>query len=226
NETGVIQPVREVVELCRPLGIRVHCDVVQGLGKIPVDMGVLGVDMMTLAAHKMGGPVGAAARVVRQGYATKTHILGGGQELNRRAGTENVAALAGWAKALELSAQGNWQPQVREWFEALEVQLMAAGAEVLGHAAPRLPNTLSVRMPHMKAETQLMHFDLCGLAVSAGSACSSGRIEPSAVIQAMGVPAKEAAEVIRVSAGWATQPSDLEAFAQAWLKLAKRAKIT
>lgn len=254
NETGVIQPVREVVELCRPLGIRVHCDAVQGLGKIPVDIGLLGVDFMTLAAHKMGGPVGAAALVVREGSVTLPQMTGGGQELNRRGGTENVAALAGWAKALELAAaeapsppgrglgvravsageaseSGNAWPspnplpegegfsRLRGWLDALEARLVAQGAEVLGQGAPRLPNTSSIRMPGVKAETQLMHFDLSKIAVSAGSACSSGRIEPSVVMKAMGLDDAAAGEVIRVSGGWATQESDIVAFAEAWLAL-------
>jgi cysteine desulfurase len=233
NETGVIQPVREVVELCRPLGIKVHCDAVQGLGKIPVDAGLFGVDFMTLAAHKMGGPVGAAALVVRQGSVTLPQITGGGQELNRRAGTENVAALAGWAKALELSKaeipvefapppSHHWQPRLRGWLNALEARLQESGAEIVGQGAPRLPNTTTLRMPGMKAETQLMHFDLAKIAVSAGSACSSGRIEPSAVMRAMGLDEAASGEVVRVSGGWATQEGDLHAFAESWLALRQR----
>lgn len=233
NETGVIQPVREVVELCRPLGIKVHCDAVQGLGKIPVDVGVLGVDFMTLAAHKMGGPVGAAALIAREGSVTVPQMSGGGQELNRRAGTENVAALAGWAKALELvenipsplPGEGGiepWQPRLRGWLDTLEARLVAEGAQVLGQGAPRLPNTSTIRMPGVKAETQLMHFDLAKIAVSAGSACSSGRIEASGVVTAMGLDAQAAGEVIRLSGGWATQEADIMAFEQAWLALWQR----
>lgn len=253
NETGVIQPVREVVELCRPLGIKVHCDAVQGLGKIPVDIGLLGVDFMTLAAHKMGGPVGAAALIAREGSVTIPQMHGGGQELNRRAGTENVAALAGWAKALELAReesplslrekaglvdgvsdtrnvlpspnplpQGEGFLRLCGWLDALEVRLMAEGAQVLGQGAPRLPNTSTIRMPGVKAETQLMHFDLAKIAVSAGSACSSGRIEASGVVTAMGLDAQAAGEVIRLSGGWATQEADIAAFEKAWLALWQR----
>jgi cysteine desulfurase len=222
NETGVIQPVREVVELCRPLGIKVHCDAVQGMGKMPVDAGMLGVDFMTLAAHKMGGPVGAAALVVRQGSVTVPQMNGGGQEFNRRAGTENVAALVGWAKAIEIAKQDDWSSSLRGWLDAMESRLVAAGADVLGQEVPRLPNTSTLRMPGVKAETQLMHFDLSKIAVSAGSACSSGRIEPSAVVTAMGLDPAAAGEVIRVSGGWATQESDIAAFEHAWLALWQR----
>lgn len=224
NETGVIQPIREIAEAVHATGGLLHCDAVQALGKIPVDLGVLGVDMLTLSAHKFGGPVGAAALIVRQDLAIQRQLIGGGQELGRRAGTENIPAIAGFAKAVELAAKDRWQRDIREALDGMEEMILAAvpGAHVLGRQAQRLPNTSSLLMPGVSAETQLMHFDLEGFAVSAGSACSSGRIEPSHVVRAMGFSEEEAACVIRVSAGWDNKPEDIQGFATSWLKLAGR----
>ena len=191
NETGIIQPIRDVADICKKHGALLHCDAVQGLGKIPVDFGVLGADMMTLSAHKCGGPVGAAALVVRRDLPLTALLSGGGQELGRRAGTENIAAIAGFAKAVELidlahmqtSCVIGWITWKRKWKD-----LRSLGATVFGKSSQRLPNTSCVAMPGVSNEVQLMDFDLKGFAVSAGSACSSGRIEVSHVLAAMGVP--------------------------------------
>lgn len=224
NETGVIQPIRQIAEAVHVIGGLVHCDAVQAFGKIPVDIGVLGVDMLTLSAHKFGGPVGAAALIVRQDVPIQRQLIGGGQELGRRAGTENIPAIAGLAKAAELAVKDRWQRDIRESLDGMEEVILAAvpDAKVLGKSAPRLPNTSSLLMPGVSAETQLMHFDLEGFAVSAGSACSSGRIETSHVVRAMGYTEEEAACVIRVSAGWDTKPEDIMTFSGSWLKLAER----
>jgi len=209
NETGVIQPIREIAELCKKHGALLHTDAVQALGKIPVDFGALGVDMMTISAHKCGGPVGAAALVVRRDVAI-TPLFPGGQELGRRAGTENIPAIAGFAKAVELFDLDHMK-KVRGWLDALE-----EGQTVFGKSAPRLPNTSCIVMPGVGNEVQLMDFDLKGFAVSAGSACSSGRIEPSHVLAAMQVPENVAKSAIRVSAGWKTTENDIISFADAW----------
>lgn len=228
NETGVIQPVAEVVKICRASGrdVLVHSDAAQALGKIPVDFSMLGVDMLTLSAHKMGGPHGAAALVVRNDLPIKPLLTGGGQELGRRAGTENVAAISGFGVAVEL-AQGDaaqWR-NVRGWLDAMEADILAyaPGAIVFGKNAPRLPGTSSIAMPGVSSETQLMAFDLAGVAISAGSACSSGRIEASHVIKAMGYGEEVATTAIRMSGGWATTEADVQKAAAEWKKLYDRA---
>lgn len=216
NETGVIQPVREVAELCKKHGALLHCDAVQGLGKIAVDFTALGVDMMTIAAHKMGGPVGAAALIVRQHLPFAPLLVGGGQEMNRRAGTENVAAIAGFARAVELIDLPQMQ-QLRVWLDAMEHNLPRA--TFFGAGAGRLPNTSCVAIAGMTQEVLLMKLDLSGYAVSAGSACSSGRIEPSHVLLAMGVEKSLAGSAIRISGGWATTQQDVLAVTQALLSI-------
>ena len=219
NETGVIQPIREVAELCKRYGALLHTDAVQGLGKIPVDFGALGVDMMTISGHKCGGPLGAAALVVRRDLAFAPLLSGGGQELGRRAGTENVAAIAGFAVAVELVDLEHMR-QVRGWLEVMEAALLpppeGEGAVIFGASAPRLPNTSCIAMPGVSNEVQLMDFDLKGFAVSAGSACSSGRIEGSHVLAAMGVEKGLIGSAIRVSTGWGTIEEDIRQFTVVW----------
>lgn len=226
NETGVIQPVRDAAELAHAHGALLHCDAVQGLGKIPVDVGALGADMLTLSAHKCGGPVGAAALILRRELGIAPLFAGGGQERGRRAGTENVAALAGFAAAIEKAADLTHILKARHWLNAMEAMMEASGATVFGRSVPRLPNTTCAAMPGMSNEVQLMDLDLSGFAVSAGSACSSGRIEPSHVLLAMGVDKTLAACAIRISAGWDTKEQDIQAFTAQWSKardrLAKR----
>lgn len=224
NETGVIQPVAEVAAICRAYGALLHCDAVQGLGKIPVDFGALGADMMTLAGHKCGGPVGAAALVVRRELPLQPLLTGGGQELNRRAGTENIAAIVGFARAVELIDLSHMQ-KVRGWLDGMEREIsspLQAEGVIIGSAVSRLPNTSCIAMPGVSNEVQLMDFDLKGFAVSAGSACSSGRIEPSHVLRAMGVDKKLAGSAIRVSAGWKTTQKEIGDFAHAWQALYQR----
>lgn len=221
NETGVIQPVAEASAICKKYGAILHCDAVQGLGKTPVDFGALGVDMMTISAHKCGGPTGAAALVIRRDLPMKALLTGGGQELGRRAGTENLAAIAGFAVAVEKSASAN-MAKLREWLNALENTVEKHGGTVFGKNAARLPNTSCITMPGASNEVQLMDFDLKGFAVSAGSACSSGRIEVSHVLTAMGADTKLAGSAIRVSGGWATNEQDIHAFTQSWISSCER----
>lgn len=228
NETGVIQPVAEVVRIARASGrdALVHTDAAQALGKIPVDFSGLGVDMMTISAHKLGGSHGAAALVLRNDLPIRPLLTGGGQELGRRAGTENVAAVSGFALAVELAQQdaAQWK-LVRQWLDALEDELLAhaEGAVVFGKKVARLPGTTCISMPGVTSETQLMALDLAGIAVSAGSACSSGRIEPSHVIRAMGYDTSVATTAIRISGGWATKEEDIRKVATEWKKLYDRA---
>lgn len=222
NETGVIQPIREISELCKKHGALLHTDAVQGLGKIPVDFATLGCDMMTISAHKCGGAVGAAALVVRRDLPITPLLVGGGQELGRRAGTENIAAIAGFARAVELFDFAHMK-KLRGWLDKMEKEMAAM---VFGQLAPRLPNTSYVAMPGVGNEVQLMDFDLKGFAVSAGSACSSGRIEISHVLTAMGAPRELAGSAIRVSGGWATTEVEICRFTDAWKSTCERLATT
>ena len=216
NETGVIQPIREVAELCKKHNALLHCDAVQGVGKIPVDFGVLQADMMTISAHKCSGPLGAAALVLRRDLAIAPLITGGGQETGRRSGTENVAAIAGFAVAMECATNREHMRGLRQWLDVMELEMQALGGVVFGTKAPRLPNTTCVAMSSVSNEVQLMDFDLKGFAVSAGSACSSGRIERSYVLTAMGVDKDIVGSAIRVSAGWQTTQNDIIMFTECW----------
>ena len=191
NETGVIQPIAEVVEAARDHGALVHCDSVQGPGKIPVNFDDMGVDLMSLSAHKFGGPQGVGALVVREGAEPRNLLHGGKQERGHRPGTENVPGIAGFGAAAEL-ALSNEHEAMR--IEALrnrmekEIPALSAEAHVVGSKVPRLPNTSCIVMPGVPAETQVMSLDLSGVAVSAGSACSSGKVSRSHVLEAMGLP--------------------------------------
>jgi cysteine desulfurase len=217
NETGVVQPLREVSALARKHGALVHCDAVQAFGKIAVNVGLLGVDTLSVSAHKLGGPVGAGALIIRDGLALEALIQGGGQELRRRAGTENVAAIAGFAAAAQEK-----RLEIRHLRDELEKRL--EGVVVFGLAAERLPNTSCFALPGLSAETALMALDLAGIAVSSGSACSSGKVAKSHVLAAMGVAPDLAGNAIRVSLGWNTQAQDIEQFIAAWSRLAARRK--
>lgn len=227
NETGVIQPVAEVVRICRAWGgdVLVHSDAAQALGKIPVDFSMLGVDMMTVSAHKLGGPQGAAALILRNDLPIKPLLTGGGQELGRRAGTENIAAISGFGLAVEMAQKDaeQWK-QLRQWLNAMEDEILAhtPQAKVFGRDVPRLPSTSCIAMSGVGSETQLMAFDLAGVAISAGSACSSGRIEASHVIKAMGYGQDIAATAIRISGGWGTTEADILKVTAEWKKLYDR----
>ena len=218
NETGVIQPIKAIADLVHAQGGLMHCDAVQALGKIPLDWGLLGVDMLTISGHKVGGAVGAAVLLLRNDVPIRPQQTGGGQELGRRAGTESVAAIVGLAALVNEVIACPQATQHAKWRDELQRALCEAApnAIVFGDGAPRLPNTLQLTMPGVKSETQLMHFDLKGFAVSAGSACSSGRIEPSSVLLAMGVDTSTAATAIRISFGWQTREEDIHQFAACW----------
>jgi cysteine desulfurase len=190
--------------------------VVQAAGKVPVDLHGLGVDYLSLSAHKLGGPTGVGALVVRDGAPFATDRLGGGQESNRRAGTENVAGIAGFGAAAEASSDGLDVAAFRDKIEA------SLPGKVYGATAPRLPNTTCLSMPGVKAETQVMALDLAGVAVSAGSACSSGKVTRSAVLTAMGIEAAEAECAIRISCGWNTAFEDIDRLIAAWKGLYTR----
>jgi len=220
NETGVIQPVAEIAAIAHARGGLVHCDAAQALGKMPVDFSALGCDFMTLSAHKMGGPVGAAALLIRNGQTLAPLLTGGGQELNRRAGTEQVAAIAGFAEAVRRIDLAQMQ-KLRQWLEAFE-RAAPPNAVLFGASSPRLPNTTCIALPALKAETQVIRLDLSGIAVSAGAACTSGKVEPSRILRAMGADDRLAANAIRISGGWATREADILALTRAWGELGIR----
>lgn len=226
NETGAVQPVAEVAAVAADYGATVHTDAVQAPGKMPVDIAALGVHMMTLSAHKIGGPQGVGALVVRGDMAIKRQVDGGGQEAFRRAGTENVAGIAGFAAAAQVAATGHEAaPRIAALRDRIEREALARvpEARVYGAGAPRLPNTACIGVPGLSAETQVIALDLAGLAVSAGSACSSGKVRSSRVLTAMGASAEEAASAIRVSIGPATTDEDAARFVDAWETHVRRA---
>jgi cysteine desulfurase len=219
NETGVEQPVAEAVRVVREHRGFCHCDAVQAAGRIPLDMGALDLDAVTLSAHKIGGPKGAGAIVLAEGVEIADRLMrGGGQERGSRAGTENVAAIVGFGVAAELARrdQVNTAARLRSLRDEAERHLraVAADAVVFGSGAERLPNTLAFAIPGLRAETALIAFDLEGVAVSSGSACSSGKVKRSHVLSAMGVDPMVAEGAIRVSFGWNSTKEDVMRFAR------------
>ena len=226
NETGVIQPVRQGAEIAKDHGAVVHCDAVQGPGKVAVSIADLGVDWLTISAHKFGGPQGIGALIVGDESETPTAMLfGGGQERGRRSGTENVPGIVGFDEAAKCVASIRDESQrVRALRDRLENEIQAAadGVVIVGETAPRLPNTSCIVMPGVPAETQVMSLDLEGVKVSAGAACSSGKVSASHVLKAMGLPDEQAGSAIRVSLGWASGAEDVDQFVAAWTKLRQR----
>jgi cysteine desulfurase len=226
NETGVVQPVAEAAAITHEAGGLVHVDAVQAAGRIGCDIGALGADLLTLSAHKIGGPKGVGA-LVRSGEAIhlpEPLIRGGGQERGVRAGTENVAGIAAFGAAAAAATRGMAQEAetMLALRDALEARLRAITpqAVIFGNAAERLPNTTLFSVPGMKAETAVIAFDLEGVAVSSGAACSSGKVQPSHVLAAMGVLPSLVRGAVRVSLGWTTTEADIDRFLNAWRKLA------
>lgn len=219
NETGVLQPVAEVCEIAHRHGAVVHCDAVQAAGKVVLDINGLGADLMTLSAHKIGGLTGAGALIVRGGLKLSARLKGGGQERGRRAGTEPFPAIAAFGAAAEAAMADRPRlagiAALRDDFEAW-VRKTAPDVTVFGARCDRLPNTSCLTMPGVDSETQVMGFDLAGIAVSAGAACSSGKVEPSHVLSAMGVSEDDGRTALRVSLGWTTTENDVESFKRAW----------
>jgi cysteine desulfurase len=206
----------------------VHCDAVQAAGKIPIDVEELGADFLTLSAHKLGGPQGVGALVLGPGLEPVPLHRGGAQERRWRPGTENLPGIVGFARACELAvADRDWPVRVGALRDGLEAGVMAIAPEVrvLGAGAPRLANTSCLTMPGVANQVQLIDLDLGGIAVSAGSACSSGKVGPSHVLAAMGVAAEEAQTAIRVSLGWASSASDVDRFLAAWGRLYARTRV-
>jgi cysteine desulfurase len=223
NETGAVQPVAEASEIVHAAGGLLHVDAIQALGKIPFDINTMGADLVTLSAHKIGGPKGVGAVVLAEGVLGFEPLLrGGGQELGRRAGTENVAGIAGFGAAVKAAMKSRERDAVR--LETLRDRLEnglrdATDAIVFADGARRLPNTTLFTVPGLKAETAVIGFDLAGVAVSSGSACSSGKVQPSHVLEAMGFGPELAQGAVRLSLGWSTSDADIDLCLKTWRKL-------
>jgi cysteine desulfurase len=222
NETGVIQPIADIAAIVHAANGVLHVDAVQGPGRIDCRIGDLGADLMSLSAHKLGGPQGAGA-LIRRGdiHIAEPLIKGGGQERGLRAGTENVAAIAGFGAAAAEAAKQADAERMRALRDRLEAGLKEAMPEavIFGESAPRLPNTMLFAVPGMKAETAIIAFDLNGIAVSSGAACSSGKVQASHVLAAMGVEPALAQGAVRVSLGSTTTDREIENLLNALTKV-------
>jgi cysteine desulfurase len=224
NETGALQPVAEVADIVHGAGGLLHVDAVQIIGKIPFYIKDLKVDFISISAHKLGGPKGVGALVLTDGLnGLEAAIQGGGQEKGRRAGTENVPGIVGFGAAVKaaMASLDADMGRVENLRKRLETGLrQTPGAFVFSEGAPRLPNTTLFTVPGLKAETAVIGFDLEGIAVSSGSACSSGKVQPSHVLEAMGFGPEPAKGAVRLSLGWSTTEADIDCCLEAWRKLA------
>ena len=224
NETGTLQPIHEAAQIVHEAGGLLHVDAIQALGKMPLDIKGIGADLLTLSGHKIGGPKGVGALVVAEGPSHVEPLLrGGGQERGHRAGTENVSGIAGFGAAVKAAMEvlAADRPRLEALRGRLETGLrQTQGAIIFAEDAPRLPNTTLFTVPGLRAETAVIGFDLEGVAVSSGSACSSGKVQPSHVLEAMGFDPKLAQGAVRLSLGWSTAEADIESALQAWRKLA------
>jgi cysteine desulfurase len=224
NETGAIQPIAEVAPIVHEAGGVLHVDAIQALGKIPLDIKLMQADLVTLSAHKVGGPKGVGALVLAEDMQGLEPLLrGGGQELGRRAGTENTAGIAAFGAATKAATAGLSDSAVRlqDLRERLERGLeQTPGMIVFSKDVRRLPNTTLFTIPGLRAETAVIGFDLAGISVSSGSACSSGKVQPSHVLAAMGFGNDLAQGAVRLSLGWSTAEADIDLAVEAWRKLA------
>jgi len=223
NETGVIQPVKAAAAMIHQAGGLLHVDAIQVAGRIPCDINEMEADLMTVSAHKLGGPQGIGALVKRSAglQIVEPLVRGGGQERGARAGTEDVAGIAGFGAAAASAMAGMAADAERMRFvrDRLEAGLAEGPTVIFGRKAERLPNTSLFAAPGLRAETALINLDLDGLAVSSGSACSSGKVTPSHVLAAMAVPEKLVSGAIRLSIGPSTSENEIDLFLQAWTKL-------
>jgi cysteine desulfurase len=226
NETGVITPVEDVVAIAHRHGALVHCDAIQAAGKIAVDVVALGVDMLTISGHKIGGPAGAGAVIVPgMGVDLEGMQFGGGQERGYRVGTENLSGIAGLGAAATAAHAGLEDfARLADLRDAIEqgVKNIEPAATIMGEDVQRLPNTTFLTMPGVDSQTQVMAFDLAGVGISAGSACSSGKTKASGVLMAMKMSEEVANSAVRVSLGWSSTQHDVTAFLNAWRALYER----
>ncbi len=223
NETGTVQPVSSVAKYCREQGVAMLVDAVQAMGKLALDVGELDVDFVSFSAHKIGGPKGVGALVIKRGRKLDSYLQGGGQERKRRSGTENVPGVAGFVAALGL-LDFNACKKVRDGFET-SLQLALPDTVVFGAEAERVDNTSMFSMPGLDGETLLMQLDLAGFAVASGSACSSGKRDASHVLLAMGASDQQARSSIRVSFAPQHTMEDADALVDALVNIRKRLKM-
>lgn len=225
NETGVIQPIADIARLAKEAGAVMHSDVSQAVGRIAFTREDLGVDLMTFCAHKFGGPQGIGAIIMAPKAPLPKLLHGGGQERRQRAGTENVAAIAGFGVALDMAMDElpSYQ-KLAQKRDALETMLLDStnALRIHGRQSARVANTISLSMTGTTSETLLLALDLEGIALSSGSACSSGTVKPSHVLLAMGVEEEEAKCSLRLSLGWNTTEQDIEDFTKAWNNIRQR----
>ncbi len=233
NETGIIQPVKKVSQMVKSAGGYLLVDAVQAAGRVPIDLRQLGADFLVFTSHKLGGPQGAGALILGDAELKPEPLIrGGGQESRLRGGTENIAAIAGFGEAVRIALESLEYIQrliyIRDRFEGQLVDLCKGKDNrlgpltVFGRESERLANTTCFAINGLNAETALISLDLDGISVSSGSACSSGKVEPSHVLKAMGVDDQQAKAAIRVSTGWDTRPEDITKFLEAFASCLKR----
>ncbi len=223
NETGVVQPIADIAALCKTYGAWFHCDAVQAVGKLSLPWHELSVDMISLSSHKIGGPSGVGALIIHEKLPLHPLMKGGGQERSFRAGTENALGIVGFGAAIIACQKDDWA-KVEAYRNILEDALhqTCPHLKVFGKSVERLPNTSNLTMPGVKNPVQLMNFDLAGIAVSAGSACSSGKVKSSHVLKAMNVTQEDAGSSIRISLGWQTQESEVRRLITVWQEIYHR----
>ncbi|MEM6499864.1 MAG: cysteine desulfurase family protein [Pseudomonadota bacterium] len=222
NETGSLQPVEDAGRLCQEHGLSLHIDAVQAAGRTTIDFDALGADTLAISSHTIGGPMGVGALVIKDGLELSPFIVGGGQEKRRRAGTENVPGIVGFGAAAEfVVGQSQEMTRLGQLRDVLEKQLLTASpdAVIIGRDGPRIANTSCVAVTGQSSDILLIKFDLAGVAVSAGSACSSGKVGASHVLTAMGVKPELARGAIRISLGWNTSANDIETFIRSWSEI-------
>jgi cysteine desulfurase len=235
NETGVIQPVAAIAGICRAQGIPLHTDAVQLAGRHWLDLSALPVSLLSVSAHKLGGPTGVGALIHAADYPVMPVLVGGGQEYQRRSGTENISGIVGFGMAAARYTPetiATEQSRMHAMREILETRLQQSmtGCIVFGSEAQgddgasdrRLANTVAFAVPGLEGATLVMHLDLAGFAVSGGAACASGKLGTSHVLHAMGIPELLARGMVRVSLGWTTQPEEVHRFADALIRTVER----
>ena len=228
NETGVIQPIAEIARRVKAHGSLLFCDAVQAAGKTEINMVGMGIDALSLSGHKLGAPTGIGALVTRPGLVVPPLLIGGGQELGRRAGTENIVGIAGFAAAARAAKAGlSAFQQLAEQRDAMEAALLdvAPQTQIFGCDAPRLANTSCFALAGLNSETLVMALDLAGFAVSAGSACSSGKVSRSHVLAAMQVETHISKGMLRVSLGWHSTADETQKLVSEWSKLARKLEL-
>ncbi|MBT6467963.1 MAG: cysteine desulfurase [Kordiimonadaceae bacterium] len=221
NETGVLQDIKAIAKIARSAGALLHIDAIQALSKVPIDFMLLGVDMMSISSHKIGGPQGVGALIVQEKFPIKSFIFGGGQEIGRRGGTENIAGIVGFGRAVSMIKKSLKKMKILEiWRNEIEEKIHkhAPQASFPGNSSPRLSNVSTIYMPGVKSETQVMNFDLDQICISSGSACSSGKVKSSHVIDAMKGDKNIATSTIRMSLGWNSEYAHAKAFVKSWKK--------